>query len=355
MGGGDINNSYKEWKMSRISLENYLQANNRYFCLSSNDIYLNKKYAELYGETFDFSYSKNGFVFKIIAIKEKIANSQFYDLQSPYGYGGIYCSSQNEDFIKEALKALQIEALKQNIIAFFIRFHLFDENLKIYSKLLPFFTKSRETIIVNTEKDINNIRMNYSPRIRSYVKKAREELQINFATKKDCKDFFSLYGKTMQRNQADKFYYFSEDYFQKLFDFNESVILKASLNNEILAYASFFLCGDFSYYHLSANILKSNANAALLDFFFEYASNNNSKFCFLGGGVQDNDTLYKFKEKFSILRASYYLGGMIFDKKNFDLLNKNLINKYFLKYRFNDFILPPHPTNRLFFNFRNKL
>ena len=229
--------------MSRISLENYLQVHNRYSCLS-NDIYLNKKYAELYGETFDFSYSKNGLVFKVIAIKEKIENSQFYDLQSPYGYGGIYCNSQNEDFIKEALKALKTEAFKQNIIAFFIRFHLFDENLKIYSKLLPFFTKSRETIIVNTEKGIDNIRMNYSPRIRSYVKKAREELQIKFATQKDYKDFFTLYSKTMQRNQADKFYYFSEDYFQKLFDFNESKILKASLNNEILAYASFFLCGD---------------------------------------------------------------------------------------------------------------
>ncbi|EHV5228028.1 hypothetical protein K0T61_001777, partial [Campylobacter jejuni] len=115
----------------------------------------------------------------------KIENSQFYDLQSPYGYGGIYCNSQNEDFIKEALKALKTEAFKQNIIAFFIRFHFFDENLKIYSKLLPFFTKSRETIIVNTEKGIDNIRMNYSPRIRSYVKKAREKLQIKFATKKD--------------------------------------------------------------------------------------------------------------------------------------------------------------------------
>ncbi|MCW1344920.1 hypothetical protein OLP53_09960, partial [Campylobacter jejuni] len=57
--GGYINNSYKEWKMSRISLENYLQVHNRYSCFS-NDIYLNKKYAELYGETFDFSYSKNG-------------------------------------------------------------------------------------------------------------------------------------------------------------------------------------------------------------------------------------------------------------------------------------------------------
>lgn len=333
MGGGYINNSYKEWKMSRISLENYLQVHNRYSCLS-NDIYLNKKYAELYGETFDFSYSKNGFVFKVIAIKEKIENSQFYDLQSPYGYGGIYCNSQNEDFIKEALKALKTEALKQNIIAFFIRFHLFDENLKIYSKLLPFFTKSRETIIVNTEKGIDNIRMNYSPRIRSYIKKAREELQIKFATKKDYKDFFTLYSKTMQRNQADKFYYFSEDYFQKLFDFNENKILKASLNNKILAYASFFLCGDFSYYHLSANVLKSNANAALLDFFFEYASNNNSKFCFLGGGVQDNDTLYKFKEKFSTINGSFYIGGIVFNRKEYNQICKNFSNNKFLKYRY---------------------
>ncbi|EIV1279834.1 hypothetical protein NNT63_001750 [Campylobacter jejuni] len=319
--------------MSRISLENYLQVHNRYSCLS-NDIYLNKKYAELYGETFDFSYSKNGFVFKVIAIKEKIENSQFYDLQSPYGYGGIYCNSQNEDFIKEALKALKTEAFKQNIIAFFIRFHLFDENLKIYSKLLPFFTKSRETIIVNTEKGIDNIRMNYSPRIRSYVKKAREELQIEFATKKDYKDFFTLYSKTMQRNRADKFYYFSEDYFQKLFDFNENKILKASLNNKILAYASFFLCGDFSYYHLSANVLKSNANAALLDFFFEYASNNNSKFCFLGGGVQDNDTLYKFKEKFSTINGSFYIGGIVFNQKEYNQICKNFSNNKFLKYRY---------------------
>ncbi|MCW1322489.1 hypothetical protein OLO83_00545 [Campylobacter jejuni] len=103
--------------MSRISLENYLQVHNRYSCLS-NDIYLNKKYAELYGETFDFSYSKNGFVFKVIAIKEKIENSQFYDLQSPYGYGGIYCNSQNEDFIKEALKALKQKLLNKTSLLF---------------------------------------------------------------------------------------------------------------------------------------------------------------------------------------------------------------------------------------------
>ncbi|EIA3467560.1 hypothetical protein K7E24_001787, partial [Campylobacter coli] len=178
---------------------------------------------------------------------------------------------------------------------------------------------------------IENIRSNYNPKARSYIKKARKEINIEFAQKQDSKEFFKLYTHTMQRNHADKFYFFSEEYFEKLFDFKESIILKASLDNKVLAFASFFLCGDFSYYHLSANSLKSNANAALLDFFFEYANKNACQFCFLGDGVQDEDTLFKFKEKFSTLRADFYVGGMVFDKENFDFLNKNLTNKLLLK------------------------
>ncbi len=335
MGGGTLKNSYKEWKMSRIFLEDFLKNHKNYSYLL-DDIYLNKKYASLYGEVFEFSYQKEVKLFKMIAIKEKIPNTKFYDLQSPYGYGGIYCNVNDKNFIKEALENLKLKAVEQNIIAFFIRFHLFDENLKNYHYLLPFFTKNKETIIVNTNENIENIRTNYSPRIRSYIKKARKEINIEFAQKEDYKDFFKLYTHTMQRNNADKFYFFNERYFEKLFNFKESIILKASLDNKILAFASFFLCGDFSYYHLSANSLKSNANAALLDFFFEYANQNACKFCFLGGGVQNEDTLFKFKEKFSTLRANFYVGGMIFNKEEFDFLNKNFTNKYFLKYRFDD-------------------
>lgn len=319
--------------MSKIFLEDFLKTYKDY-SYSLNDIYLNEKYAALYGEAFEFSYKKEGKTFKITAIKEKIPNTKFYDLQSPYGYGGIYCDAGDENFIKEAFDNLKLKALEQNIIAFFIRFHLFDENLQKYKEILPFFAKNRETIVVNTEKNIENIRANYSPRIRSYIKKARKELKIELIKKENCKDFFKLYTSTMQRNKAEDFYFFDEKYFEKLFNFDESIILKASLNDEILAFASFFLCGDFSYYHLSANTLKSNANAALLDFFFEYASAKNSKFCFLGGGVKDEDMLFKFKEKFSTLRANFYIGGMVFDEKNFTFLNKNLNNNNFLKYRF---------------------
>lgn len=326
--------------MSKIFLEDFLKTHKDYSYLSS-DIYLNEKYAKLYGEVFEFEFKKDEKVFKAIAIKEKIPNTEFYDLQSPYGYGGIYCNAHDEDFIKEALSDLKLKALKQNIIAFFIRFHLFDENLENYHHLLPFFTKNKETIIVHTDESIDNIRTNYSPRIRSYVKKARKELKIEFATKQDYKDFFELYTNTMQRNHADDFYFFDENYFEKLFDLKESVILKASLNDKVLAFASFFLCKDFSYYHLSANTLKSNANAALLDFFFEHACKKHCRFCFLGGGVQNDDTLFKFKEKFSNLRADFHIGGMIFDKKNFDFLNKNLTNRHFLKYRFDDFNISP--------------
>ncbi|MBK1994290.1 hypothetical protein FSE90_08530, partial [Campylobacter novaezeelandiae] len=150
------------------------------------------------------------------------------------------------------------------------------------------------------------IRKNYNPRIKAYVKKARENLKIDFIKIDENKDFKILYEKTMQRNDAENFYFFDKKYFNKLYNFKEYIVLKASLNEEILAFASFFLCKDFSYYHLSANSLKANANAALLDFFFEYANKKGSKFCILGGGVKDDDTLFNYKQKFSIVDSYFY-------------------------------------------------
>lgn len=137
----------------------------------------------------------------------------------------------------------------------------------------------------------------------------------------------------MLRNNAKNFYFFDENYFKELFKFKEYKVLKASFENEILAYASFFLHTDFSYYHLSANTLKYDANSALLDFFFEYASKQGSKFCILGGGIQNNDSLLDFKQKFSTLYTSFSIGGMIFDDENFKIICQNFNNPYFLKYR----------------------
>ncbi len=321
--------------MSKMSLEIFLSQNPKLHTDFKNDIYFNKQYAKLYGEPFEFEFKKDNFLFKTIAIKEKIENTKYYDLQSSYGYSGFYSNTANPTFLQQALFALKTQAFKENIIAFFIRFHPFDFYYHCFKEQLDFFTKSKTIVIVATHENIEKTRLNYSPRIRTYVKKARKELNIEICSPYEIKDFKQSYDDTMQRKKADEFYFFNETYFKKLFSLKESFIIKALLKNEILASASFFLCENLAYYHLSANTKKSHANLALLDFFFEYCYKEGINFCILGGGLKENDTLFQFKEKFSNIYSDFHIGGMIFDKEIYHKLCKNYTNNAFLKYRFN--------------------
>lgn len=297
------------------------------------DIYFQKEYAKFYGEVFEFDYKEQEKFLKVIANKQGIENTSFFDLQSPYGYGGIYSNSSDEAFLTRALESLKQRALEEKIIAFFIRFHPFDKNLSFYEKKLDFFVKKRKIVIVPMYETLEQIRASYSPRIKTYIKKARKELEISRAEPSDAKDFKKLYDKTMEKNKAGEFYFFDEVYFKELFKFKQSLILKASYAKENLAYASFFLGEKFAYYHLSANKNEKNANAALLDFAFELCLKKNIHFVLLGGGVKNEDSLFYFKQKFSTLEGFFHIGGIVFDALNYKELCKAYKNNFFLKYR----------------------
>lgn len=304
------------------------------YCLQdlnfSNDIYYNSKYVTIYGEQFEFLHQKQKYFLKIIATKTRIEDSCYFDIQTPYGYGG-FAFNGDEEFLCESLKKLQLKAINENIIAFFIRFHPFDMNLSLYSKIFPYFNKNRRVVIVDTRT--SNFRKFYHKKIQSPIKKARNILKLEFVPANEIESFKDLYHKTMLRANAERFYFFDLNYFKKLCQFQEYVTIKANYENRDLAFASFFLCEDFSYYHLSANTGEMSANAALLDLFFEYAHSKNSKFCILGGGIKDGDNLYFFKQRFSNLECDFYIGGLVFNQNIFDDFCKNHQNNKFLKYR----------------------
>lgn len=328
------------WKMSKMSLDEYFKQHLKPNLSYKDDIYFKKEYARLYGEVFEFAFCKGGFEFRTIAIKERIGQSEFFDLQSPYGYSGFYSNSNDEAFIKEALSELKKSALKENIIAFFLRFHPFDELLPLYQKHLQFFADDRKIVIVATAGDLASIRANYSPRIKSYVNKARKELALSKCGRDDIREFKALYDETMRRNRAERFYFFDECYFQKLFEFEESFIVKASFEGKNLAFASFFVGKDFGYYHLSANSNEKNANLALLDYFFEFCSQKGVSFALLGGGLKDDDTLFYFKQRFSKLWAEFNVGGIVFNEAVYNELCQNSHSANFLAYRYENGELP---------------
>ncbi|WP_270966486.1 hypothetical protein [Campylobacter upsaliensis] len=331
-GGGGVTPLKKAelWKMSRVSLDAFLGEKSGNF---GADIYFSKEYAKLYGEVFEFSFEKNGKLFKTIALKKQIPNTPFFDLQSPYGYSGFYSNSNDESFLKQALESLKQKALSENIIAFFLRLHPFDTNLGFYEKHLDFFKKERQIVLINCTQDFTSLRKAYSPRILSYVKKARKELRISFCDSTYAEAFCKLYEKTMLRNKADSFYFFDQKYFDTLFTLKQNVVLRAEFEGRILAFANFFIGKEFAYYHLSANCNERNANAALLDFFFEFCVKKGVKFVLLGGGVKDDDNLYYFKSRFSTLWTHFSIGGLVFDTLNYEKLCEGSKNALFLKYR----------------------
>ncbi|MDO4674417.1 hypothetical protein [Campylobacter sp.] len=323
--------------MSKTSLDHFLERENLAPRDFSGDVYFKPDYAALYGEAFEFSFREGGRVFHTLAVKTSVANTPFFDLQTPYGYGGFSTNSNDEGFLQRALNALKSKAIEQKIIAFFIRFHPFDENLNLYQKHLNFFKKERQIVIVPTARPLAHIRRDYNPRIKSYVRKARVELELDIVEQGQAWDelerFHALYTQTMRRTGAGEFYFFDRVYFERLLKLEQNLLLKASFKGEILAYASFFMGRNFAYYHLSANSHQKNANAALLDYFFELCHQRGIAFALLGGGVSDGDDLFYFKQRFSTLFGHFHIGGLVCDEEAYRALSQGFDNNFFLKYR----------------------
>ena len=134
---------------------------------------------------------------------------------------------------------------------------------------------------------------------------------------------------------------FYSNYFTNLFKLDDFVAYKASFENEVCSVASFVLGKNFAYYHFSGTkteILSKNlnANAALLDFFFDVAYEKNIQYCILGGGIVDNDSLLEYKQKFSKNTINFYIGGIVYNKEIYDNLSclTNMANSTkFLRYR----------------------
>ena len=159
--------------------------------------------------------------------------------------------------------------------------------------------------------------------------------------------FIKLYIETMTRLGADKYYFFSKNWFYNLISLlKENIALfHANYQGKIISSAIFtyndyiinyFLTGSlFQMRHLSANNL-------LLYSVLLWAKRTGIRFFHLGGAYQQNESLYLFKKSFSPHRKQYFVGSVIHDEKYYDsickLLNKNIgeaaCKNYFPLYRY---------------------
>lgn len=314
-------------------LENYSFESLSYLPFSP---YHQKEYARLNlaknDKIFEFNYKENSLEFYNISIKSKIPNTDFYDLCSPYGFAGIICNTNDVSFIKRALNAQKEQALKQNIIAEFMRFNPcsnIGENLK---NSLDFFAKGNSNVAVYCDNSRFNF---YSSRLKSKINKAKREIYVKQSS--NIEQFVALYYETMKRNDATDFYFFKQEYFENLLKNKNTIMFEAYFESQIISMAIFIFDERAMFYHLGANskeYMKGNNNAiyAIFECAFDFAYNKGIPFCYLGGGIEENDELFAFKKQFASFIVPFYIGGVIYNKEIYEELKND--KPYFLSYRF---------------------
>lgn len=253
---------------------------------------------------------------------------KYFDAISPYGYPGplIYCETdqdqEKERFVLESLKAFQQICQSNGIISVFVRFHPILSPLFNAYMLYGCLVRHGETVSIDltlSEEEMwRQIRYDH----RSGIKKLRS---LGHSVGIDSEwvffeDFLQIYWQSMERCQADDYYYFSAEYFTQLREaLGEHLHLCIVQMDEQVACAGLFTeFNGIVQYHLSGtrnNFMKRYPSKLMLDYMRRWAKERGNKFLHLGGGVGGHaDSLFQFKAGFSKVRHSFYTWRFITDK-----------------------------------------
>ena len=221
--------------------------------------------------------------------QNQLEKNKYFDIQTPYGYGGALVENYKEEDIEEFFKELNIFANENNIISQFLRFHPLNQNHRYFEGFTNLKT-FKQTVFLDL-KDEETIYKNLNDKCRNMVKKAlKNEVSIKIDNSISSQENFKkLYKQTMDKNNADNFYYFDENFFNNVFKtLSESCdIFNAIYQGLTIASAIILKSKNFIHYHLSAqdrNYSKFGANNLLLFEVAKYYSNFHKLKFHLGGG-----------------------------------------------------------------------
>ncbi len=301
-----------------------------------DDIYFNEKYARLYeiigeGQVQVFKVKSAYGCIQNIFIKREIPQiingDSYFDITTPYGYGGptiIACDDpcNKKELLEDYYKQFKKYCANNNIISEFIRFHPINRNHEDFKEIYQ-VSFDRKTIGTNLKISDDPIQKEFKKNCLRKIKKALK-LGVNYQVIKSPTDlslFKDLYYKTMTRNRADSYYFFDAAYFDAIVKDlkDELLIINILVGDQVIASELYFVCGQLIHSHLAGS---------LLDYFdfspgclLEYAAalwgiDHNYDYIHHGGGrtAAEDDSLLIFKRNFGInTEFDFYRGQKIWN------------------------------------------
>ena len=312
--------SYEEYQKEFDNLPHNLQLSslNPKFCkefkVYNNDI-----------EIIYWVYKENENIFMNCFYIGKIKNTDYFDIQSPYPFGGPISSSNDELFLKKANKQFEIWALSKNILVELFKFNPVLDQTKWYNGTLEI---NRKTIIVNLKNDLNK---NYEKRRFYDVRNIEKKNVLKIVKNPFDKDkFIKIYKDNMKNLKAEKFYFFSDEYLKNIINLDITDTWFAYMDNHIVSTALILNSKNskiIEYFLGARNFIydKYKSTVYLLHKISEYYKKKNYNKFYLGGGrsSREDDSLFFFKKGFSDSTSNFYIAHKIYNDKNYnDLRNK---------------------------------
>ena len=270
-----------------------------------------------------------------------MSENTYFDFSSPYGYGGWIIEGECYSNLFEDYEGW---CVNNNIISEFTRFHPLLENYKKCSgnyEVIPL----GNTIAMNiVSPDI--IWNNITSKNRNMIRKAKKNGVVVYSGRypEIFQTFRNIYNSTMDKDNAEKYYYFSSNFYQSILNDlpQNAQVFYAVYENNIIAASIILAANGKLNYHLSGSIKEYSNLAPTNLLLYEVAlwgCANGYKTFYLGGGVgSGNDNLYKFKKSFYRLddEKRFYIGKKIFVQNIYNELlgmRGNTNSSFFPSYR----------------------
>lgn len=259
---------------------------------------------------------------KSILLEGKIPAGQYYDFSTPYGYGGWL--TEGED-TAPLFAAYEKWCVKNRIVSEFVRFHPVVKNHQGCEHAYQVIPLGE--VVALDLKDPDLIWENIASKNRNVIRKAvKNDVCIYTGRYPELyKQFREIYNSTMDKDEADPYYYFSPDFYKSVLeDLPENAQIFYAVKDDTIIAASIMLAANGKMnYHLSGSLREYSSLAATNLLLYKAAlwgHANGCKTLYLGGGVgSGEDGLFKFKRSFykgDLLR--FHIGKKIFDRERYD-------------------------------------
>lgn len=305
------------------------------------DIYFEENYGKLYekienGKVIIFNCkTKNGIITNQFIKREipiKIDNNIYYDIITPYGYGGpiiTECTGSKEKLLQEYADKFSQYCKENNIVSEFVRFHPIVQNALDFQKIYNAIC-IRKTLGTNLERYEDPVKLEFSKSCRKNIRQALKKGVTYKITKApdSIHDFKKIYYSTMNRNNATEYYYFEDEYFNNILKYfkENTLLVEAIYENRTIACGLYFIYNEIIHIHLSGTLTEYLylSPAYILRYAVTlWGKENGYKLIHHGGGRSNSeeDTLYKFKKGFAQnTEFNFYIGKKVWNEKIYNKL-----------------------------------